>query len=250
MDSPFSRLTQVLDQKLSDAPKRSFYLAVWAGIYIAVGGIFYGIVSSFPGDERLVRLIAAFSFTIGLNLVIFKKAQLFTGNNLMIIGMMKRKIRFVDLAKNWVLVYGGNLIGSLIAVGLILAMLADLHPLGMHLQSIAEKKVSYTPSTAFTKAIYCNILVCTGIWFGVTARTLLKKVIGITIPITMFVYLGFEHSIANMFFIPLGLGFSQVEAPQSITLFLQNIIPVTLGNVMGGFIASLVILGMNRKQQK
>ncbi|MGB0454981.1 MAG: formate/nitrite transporter family protein [Bacteriovoracaceae bacterium] len=247
MDKPYKQLLKALNNKVSDSPKRSFFLGVWAGIYIAIGGTFYGIISNFSGQENLIRLLAALSFTIGLNLVVFKKAQLFTGNNLMLVELFKKSISFTALLKNWVFVYLGNLVGSLIIVSLVTLLIFKFDPLTEHLKNIALKKSSYNLNTAFIKAIYCNILVCIAIWFGVTANSIPKKVTGIIIPITLFVYLGFEHSIANMFFIPLGLSFSQVSLSESIRFFMQNIVPVTVGNIVGGMIVSLLIIGYYRK---
>jgi formate/nitrite transporter len=247
MSTAHTRLKNALENKLSDTGKRSFYLGIWAGVYIAIGGVFYGLISSAPGNEVMIRLMAALSFTIGLNLVVFKKAQLFTGNNLMLVGLLNRSMGFMNLFKNWFFVYTGNLVGSLVIVLLSFFVLMNFESLAAHLESIALKKASYPVATSFIKAIYCNILVCIAIWFGVTSTTILKKVIGIIIPITMFVYLGFEHSVANMFFIPLGLSFSEIHLSQALSFFLQNIVPVTLGNIVGGLVVSLLILSTTRR---
>lgn len=250
MSRSFDLLSSALTNKLSDSPRRTFYLGLWAGYYITTGGILYGVISSFSGNSELIKLIAASSFSIGLNLVIFKKAQLFTGNNLMFISLIQKKTQIIGLIKNWSFVYLGNLIGSLLLVILTYYILLNQLDLSIHFKNIALKKVHYPVEVSFYKAILCNILVCIAIWFGVTLKHTLYKVIGIVIPITAFVFLGFEHSVANMFFIPLGLSFSELPLSSSFTLFMRNIIPVTIGNIVGGFILSALLLSLSKNRNK
>ena len=153
----------------------------------------------------MLRALGALLFCIGLILIFFLKAQLFTGNNLMLTQLLTQKTNFQSVLKNWVAVYLGNLIGSLI-LSLTLYYFFDLNQkLSENIKSIAITKTQLSFLNAFLKATCCNILVCFAVWFAITQDRILYKLTGIIIPVTLFVYFAFEHSIANMFFIPLAL---------------------------------------------
>jgi formate/nitrite transporter len=235
-----THLTNILLAKTQSSNRETFKLAIMAGIYISIGAICYGLVTTI-GSNSLVRFLAAISFTIGLILVIFKKAQLFTGNNLLFINLFAKNLRVSTLIKNWSLVYLGNFLGAVFIVFIMYILFKNNLSLVENLQSIALKKTSYSFFKAFSLAILCNMLVCTAVILGLSLEVLWHRLIGIIIPITLFVFLGFEHSIANMFFIPLGLGLSENELMKILRLFAGNIIPVTLGNVTGGLIISLFL---------
>ena len=246
MSKELETLTQALDNKIGDDLPKMLTLAIWAGIYIAIGATLYSLATAIDGPKNLLRFIGAVLFTVGLNLVVFKKAQLFTGNNLMFTNLLKKQASGAKVLRNWSVVYVGNLIGSLVAVTIIAIVFNYIEAISGHLLKISSFKTNYDFITAFTKAIYCNSLVCTAIYFAITMNTIPKKVIGIIIPITAFVYFGFEHSIANMFFIPLGLIFSEYSFIEATGLSLKNIIPVTFGNIVGGLIISLIVLSRDR----
>lgn len=231
-------LKQTLVIKSNDNTMKTLKLGLLAGIYISIGAIIYSLVTSLGIGETHIRFLGAMLFSIGLILVIFRKAQLFTGNNLMFLNLFQDNSIMPKIIRNWGLVYVGNFIGSLIIVTIMSFIFSQFDYLSEHLISIANKKTSYDFMTAYTKAIYCNILVCIAVTLGVCAKSIIGKLIGIIIPITLFVFLGFEHSIANMFFVPLGLSLGELSPIASTSLFFKNIVPVTLGNITGGLLVS------------
>jgi formate/nitrite transporter len=240
MSIEIPNLQKSMIAKINEGNLATIKLAFMAGVYISIGATLYGLVTSIE-SANLWRFLGAMLFTIGLILVIFKKAQLFTGNNLMVLNVLFKDSKPKVIIRNWLLVYLGNFLGSIvIAVSLSLIFKNSL-PISENLMAIAHKKTSYPFMTSFYKAILCNILVCIAVTFGITLKKTFHKIIGIIIPITLFVFLGFEHSIANMFFIPIGLSFSQATFIESFQLFSMNIIPVTLGNIVGGSIVAYTI---------
>ena len=196
------------------------------------------------------KLLVGLSFSLGLILVIVGGAQLFTGNNLVVMSWVSRHITLKHLLRNWGIVYVGNLIGALGVVLLIYFSewwAQDNHSLGVAALGIADNKVNLSFEVVFVRGILANILVCLAVWMATAGRTIVDKAIGIVFPITAFVAMGFEHSIANMYFIPLGLLLSGeadvlqaagVEAWQLSNLTLpwtvNNIFAATLGNIVGG----------------
>lgn len=232
-------LPTALENKVKDPTIKTIGLGIMAGIYISIGASFYSVLTSLPGDEVLLRLLGALLFTIGLMLVIFKKAQLFTGNNLMFLNWLTRQTSPKQIARNWFLVYLGNFLGAILTAAFLALIFSKIEPIRVNLESIAYKKTNYSFYVALYKAVFCNMLVCLAVVLGISFQDLKKKLIGIIAPITLFVFLGFEHSIANMFFIPVGLIVGEVESAVALSSFIKNIIPVTLGNIIGGFIISL-----------
>jgi formate/nitrite transporter len=176
-------------------------------------------------------------------------AELFTGNNLIVMAYVDGKVSLKQLLLNWGVVYIGNFIG---AVGVLLLIYLSGHwqigggALGVKVLAIANAKVNLTWMEAFTRGILCNILVCLAVWLCFAGRTVVDKVLAIIFPITAFVAMGFEHSVANMYFIPAGLVVqTQAELVQlagvmnldNLTLhgfLFNNLLPVTLGNIIGG----------------
>jgi formate transporter FocA len=238
--------------------KKLFALAVLAGMYIAFGAIFFTTVTSYGGHPGAIKILGGIAFSLGLILVVLAGAELFTGNNLMVVSYLNKKIRLQDLFKNWLIVYIGNFLGSLILVYLMFATkqyLQEDGTIGRHALFIANSKVNLDFTSAFSRAILCNILVCLAVWLTMVAKTFTGKVLAIIFPISAFVAIGYEHSVANMFFIPMGLLIKKM-APTSfwqnntineyanldINHFLfNNLIPVTLGNIVGGvvFVAAI-----------
>ncbi|MEW6410279.1 MAG: formate/nitrite transporter family protein [Nitrospirota bacterium] len=227
-------------------------LGLLAGVYIALGGILMTVVVSdisFYSGFGITRLISGSVFSLGLILVILVGAELFTGNNLMVIGLLSRRIGFIAMLKNWLISYSTNFAGSLMLVSLIglsqLWFLNDME-VGFTMVDIANSKVNLGFWTAFWRGVGCNFLVCLAVWLSVSGEDNISRILGIYFPITAFVALGFEHSVANMFLIPMGiLAASQSDvAPVishldlshlNVTDFLvYNLIPVTLGNTVGG----------------
>lgn len=234
--------------KTSQSVGRCFALAVLAGMEIALGATLMLVVKS---DAALgfaaSQLLGGIGFSLGLLCVIVAGAELFTGNALMVCAACSRKISWGALAKNWGIVYVGNLVGSLVMVGLMTgAGIAGMNggALGSAIVSVASVKISLGWGTIFFRAILCNVLVCLAVWMGFAGRTVIDKVFTTIIPVMAFVACGFEHCIANMYFLPMGMatlatgGFAgdAAAAAQVVNLsgVLWNISAATLGNIVGG----------------
>lgn len=241
------KIINTMSSKSDDSTSKTLKLSLFAGFFISFGALLYLLATSTSAPMTLSKFIGSLLFTIGLNFVVFFKAQLFTGNNLMFVSIMKKTLLPKKVIRNWVLVYLGNFIGALICAFIISFILGQFESLQQRAIEIAQLKTSYTFTTALLKAMFCNMLVCIAIYFGIVMETKIKKIIGIVIPITIFVFMGFEHSIANMFFIPLGFFNSQIDLVLSSKAFVSNIVPVTIGNLLGGFVISLAITLLNKK---
>lgn len=211
-------------------------LGVLAGAFIAFGAVGATIMGALVGDKGLAKLIGAAIFPVGLMLVVMAGAELFTGNNLMTLGVMTRRYKVKDMFKNWFVVYIGNFIGS-IAVALLVAK-SGLYSgvVAENAIAIATKKVAIMtklgPGAVFSRAILCNIIVVLAIWLATGAKDITGKIFACWFPIMLFVLSGFEHSIANMFFIYVGkyVGAQLTQAQ----IWINNILPVTIGNLIGG----------------
>lgn len=249
-------------------------LAILAGSFIALGAEFCTIVIfDSTLSVGLTKLLGGLAFSLGLILVIIAGAELFTGNNLIMMGFGSGVVTYKQLLKNWGVSYLGNFIGSIFIVGLMYFsnqwMIKD-YLLGAKAVLIAADKVNLTFTEAFVRGILCNLLVCLAVWLCFSARTVVGKVSAIIFPITAFVASGFEHSIANMYFIPMGIilkGNSNVMnkvlevAPDAnlsrlnITGLLGNLLPVTLGNIVGGAVLVaaiywlIIVLPKRRKRR-
>lgn len=220
--------------------KHLLVLSALAGAYIALGGILSFIVGyGFPGitaeNPSLQRLLSGCMFPIGLCLVVVLGAELFTGNNAVLIpAYMQRRISFGSVLKNWALVYLGNFIGA-IAVAYLLVDCCSLtasEPYRSAIIGIAEAKVSMPWIVVMLKGVGANWCVCLAVWLAMSGSDLVSKLLGCWLPVMAFVVLGYEHSIANMFFIPTGMmAGADVTIGQMI---LNNMIPATIGNIIGG----------------
>lgn len=211
-------------------------LGLLAGVFIAFGAMFYTLVIT---DQYMglgsARILGGVAFSLGLILVVVGGAELFTGNNLIVMAWADRKVTTKQLLRNWGLVYIANLSGAVGAVALVFwsgTLSFGEGAVSETALEIAIAKVNLDPLQAFVRGILCNILVCLAIWLCFAARDVAGKILAIIFPISAFVALGFEHSVANMYFIPLGM----LLSGGSITVmdFLNNLIPVTLGNIVGG----------------
>lgn len=229
--------------KATMALGKMFVLAILAGAFIACGATLFTLVQ---GDTELPfavkRVFGAACFSMGLMLVVCCGAELFTGNCLMVCGLNSGKIGVKGLLRNWVVVWIGNFVGSLLIAVLVYgAHMADMNggAVGAAMVSIAAGKVTPDVLTLFCKGVMCNFLVCLAVWMSFGARTMVDKLFCVIMPVTAFVACGFEHSIANMFFLFEGL-FAQMGgyAAGSITLagIFYNIGIVTLANAVGGAI--------------
>jgi len=211
-------------------------LGILAGVFIAFGAMFYTLVitNQYMGLGS-ARLVGGIAFSLGLILVVVGGAELFTGNNLIVMAWADRKITTTRLLRNWGLVYIANLSGAVGAAALMFwsgTLSFGDGAVAETALEIAIAKVNINPLQAFIRGILCNVLVCLAIWLCFAAHDVAGKILAIIFPISAFVALGFEHSVANMYFIPLGMLISGGEI--SVTGFLSNLIPVTLGNIVGG----------------
>lgn len=209
-----------------------FVLALLAGAFIGFGAAAYTtVMTGVDATYGPARLLGGVVFSLGLILVIIGGAELFTGNALMVMAAVDRKITLRQLLRSWAVVYVGNLVG---AAGLAIAFgLSGLleGPVGSTAAKIPEAKVALLPFEAFLRGALCNALVCLAIWLSFGARTVAGKILAVLWPISAFVLLGLEHSVANMYFFPQGwMAGSGVTMNGAVT----NLIWVTLGNVVGG----------------
>ena len=228
-------------------------LAVLAGAFIALGGVFATV--ALTGAESapwgVSRVLAGLVFSVGLILVVVGGAELFTGNNLIVMAWVGRRVGTAALLRNWAIVYAGNFLG---AGSIALAVfLAGTHhaaggALGATALRIASDKLRLPFGRALVLGILCNVLVCLAVWLSLSARTTTDRVLAVVPPISAFVAAGFEHSIANMYFVPFALlvaafnpAFVAAGGLEAHTVGLswasfvgRNLVPVTLGNVIGG----------------
>lgn len=206
-------------------------LGILAGMFIGFGCHVFVLATA--SDASVVsKLTGAALFPVGLMMVIFCGAELFTGNNLMTLALMKKEISLQGMLKNWGFVYLGNLIGSVLLAFLLAQSGLFSGDALNRAVAIASSKAAMPFGQALIKGILCNILVVLACWFQAGSKEMIGKIFAVWFPIMMFVFAGFEHSVANMTYIPLGMF---LGADVSIGGFLLgNLLPVTLGNLIGG----------------
>jgi len=228
---------------------QTFVLGVLAGAFIAFGAMLFTLVMTQPGlSFGPARLLGGVAFSLGLVLVIVGGAELFTGNNLIAMAWADGKVSTAGLLRNWALVYAGNFagaLGSAVLVFLSGTLALQDNAVAITALKLAAGKATLGAQEAFFRGVLCNTLVCLAVWMCFAARSAGDKVLVIVLPITAFVALGFEHSVANMYFIPVGMllatfepGVAAAAGVESGTLalsgLLANLVPVTLGNMVGG----------------
>ena len=226
-------------------------LGILAGAFIGLGAMLCTLVTTDAGlGFGLTKLLGGVAFCLGLILVVVAGAELFTGNCLLVMAWFGGKVSFGRLLRNWGWVYFANLAGSLALAGLMFYTLQwgfNSNAVGANAVLIANAKVNLSFTSALTRGILCNALVCLAIWLAFSARTVVGKIFGILFPITAFVAAGFEHSVANMYFIPMGMLLANQSAVVqaagltsagvanlNVAGFVGNLIPVTIGNIIGG----------------
>ncbi len=218
-------------------------LGILAGAYIGFAALAYTLITS---DVSLgfawSRVLGGLSFSLGLILVVVAGTELFTGNNLIAMAWADGRISTLEMLRNWAIVFVSNAVG---ASGLVLLVVLSGHAhsnegaVAVNAVKIATAKVALPFWEAFFRGVLCNVLVCMAVWLSMAGRTVTDKILAVIFPITAFVAAGFEHSIANMYFIPLGIVLKH-EVPQipSAALdwsgYVGNLVPVTLGNIVGG----------------
>lgn len=211
------------------------YLGILAGIFIGFGALANILISQTLGgiDVGIAKFAGAAMFPVGLILVVMCGAELFTGNNLMTLAVMDKKITWAKMFRNWGLVYITNLIGSLLLVLIVYYSTTLGDAAADKAIAIAESKATLTITQAFLRGILCNVLVVLAVWLATAGQDIVSKIFACWFPIMLFVLCGFEHSIANMFFIPMGMA---LGASVTIGQLITNLIFVTLGNIVGGAI--------------
>ncbi|MBK9602379.1 MAG: formate/nitrite transporter family protein [Anaerolineales bacterium] len=244
-----------------------FMLSLLAGAFISLGAIFATTVSagSMPITSAdgavayttglpfgVTRLLSGLVFCLGLILVVVGGAELFTGNNLIVMAWANGKVTGRALLRNWAIVYLGNFVASIATAALMFftkQYTFGANAVGLTALRIAVAKCDFSFVQAVALGILCNALVCLAVWLTYSARTTIDKILAIIFPITAFVTAGFEHSVANMYFIPIGLFIKDFD-PQFMAavgdrvpnlelltwqaFFIKNLIPVTIGNIIGG----------------
>ena len=223
--------------KSRQSARATFLLGVLAGAYIALGCLWYTLVVS---DASLgfaaSRVLGGAVFSLGLILVVLAGAELFTGNNLLVMAWAEGRIGGRDMARHWALVLAANAVGAIAMAFLaVLSGYVDMNAGAVAATAvrIAAAKAALPFGQAFFAGVLCNMLVCLAVWLAAGGRTMADKVVAILFPIAAFVAAGFEHSIANFYFITLGLildGGSALGPGAYVT----NLVPVTLGNLAGG----------------
>ena len=221
-------------------------LGVLAGAFIALGSLYYTLVAS---DATLgfaaSRVLGGMVFSVGLVLVVVAGGELFTGNNLLAMAWADGTVSSRQLLRNWGIALGANAVGAL---GVALLVVATGYPqmnggaVGATAVKIAATKATMPFREAFFAGVLCNVLVCIAVWLTLAGRTVVDKVVAVIFPISAFVAAGFEHSVANMYFIPLGIFLRDTIDVAGIpgaggldwTGYVRNLVPVTLGNIVGG----------------
>jgi formate/nitrite transporter len=213
-------------------------LSVLGGAFIGMGALFYVVIHSDASLGFAARqLVAALSFCLGMLLVVVAGAELFTGNNLIVMARAQGSLGRGEVLRNWAIVFAGNLVGT---VGLALLVFLSRHPdmndgaIGRDYLHIAEAKAALPFMVAFWRGILCNALVCLAIWMSYAGRSVIDKAITVIFPIAAFVAAGFEHCIANLYYFSMAL---LLEPHTSVLLLegmLRNIVAVVIGNVIGG----------------
>jgi formate/nitrite transporter len=220
-----------------------FALAVLAGAFIALGALFFTVTTTRGATGQspafgLMRLAGGFTFSLGLILVVVGGAELFTGNNLIAMAWASGRVTTQQIMRNWGWVYLGNLVGAVGTAALV--WLADIQSMGdgavgETMVQVARSKIALDPVSAVARGILCNVLVCLAVWLCMGARSVTDKILAIVFPITGFVACGFEHSVANMYFLPIGVALAAgTSAPLSAVDAISNLALVTIGNIFGG----------------
>ena len=244
-------------KRASTDPVTLLVLSVLAGAFISFGAIFATTVSAGSADlpYGVARLLTGLVFSVGLILVVIGGAELFTGNNIIVIAWASGKVKTRALLLNWVLAFLGNFVGAFMTAALMFYTTQYTFgggAVGLAALSIAQAKASLAFVPALMLGIMCNALVCLAVWMCFSARTTVDRVLSIVPPIAAFVAAGFEHSIANIYFIPMGLfiragasdlfwrniGKTAADFPELTwgNFLVGNLVPVTIGNIIGGSI--------------
>lgn len=244
--------------KATNTVTKLFFLGILAGMFIAFAAVGANTASCTIANASVGKLVGACIFPVGLAMVLIAGSELFTGNCLVIVSVLEKEAKVSQMLKNWIVVYIGNFIGSMIVV-LIVNFSGQLGlfdgALAVTTMKVAAGKAGLSFGKAILLGIGCNFLVCIAVWISFASKSVACKMLGLYMPIMLFVLSGFEHSVANMYYVPSGLVAKAVNpdavakaAEMGIDLsnltwgnfFVNNLIPVTIGNIIGG----MVLVGM------
>ncbi len=222
-------------------------MGILAGLYIGIGGHLYLVTI----EHGMGKIVGGAVFSVGLVLIVIAGAELFTGNIIMIVGSLSGLYSLGKLLKNWIIVYIANFIGSILfAIAIyesgLLGSFNYINELGLLSMKVAETKLSISFLECVIRGFFCNILVILAIIMSFIAKDLISKIFCCILPIMAFVACGFEHCVANMYLIPLGL-LVKFNSFFSLYKIFQNILPVTLGNILGGIF--ILVIHPNRIRQ-
>lgn len=237
--------------KVNTPTGKMFLLAILAGAFIGMGGVGATTAAVSVPLASVGKFVGACVFPGGLTMVLLAGSELFTGNTLLVIPLLQKEISLSGMLKNWGVVYMGNLVGGcLVAAGIVYSHQISLFDsqMAVSVLSAAAGKCTLSFGDALIKGILCNFLVCIAVWISFAAKDVAGKVIGLFFPIMMFVLCGFEHSVANMYYISAGLfakgipQYAEAAAGAGVDLeavtwggfFFGNLLPVTIGNILGG----------------
>lgn len=241
--------------KATKDPVKSLLLAITSGIHIGIAFVFYTTITT--GAENMAwgmsRFVGGLAFSLGLILVVVTGGELFTSSVLTVVARASGKIGWKSLGINWLVVYIGNFIGAMLLVTIMLVSkqyMFDNGEVGLNTMHIAQHKMHHDFASAVALGIMCNVLVCMAVWMTFSGRSLTDKVLIMILPVSMFVAAGFEHCIANMFQVPMAIAIKTFAPAEfwlatgaSIAEFsdltvssfvVDNLVPVTLGNIIGG----------------
>lgn len=229
--------------------RKLFLLGILAGFFIALGAVGANTVSCMMENPSAAKIAAGVIFPTGLAMVLIAGGELFTGNCLILLPVLDKKVSVTAMLRNWVIVYLGNFVGAVcVAWGVCQGGQLKLFDGALATLTIqtAVNKCSHSFGAAVLLGIFCNFLVCIAVWMSFAGKTVIDKIIGLFFPIFLFVASGYEHSVANMYYIPAGI-FADVAGTAELTwgtFLFSNLLPVTIGNVIGGsvFVAAIYYL--------
>lgn len=245
---------------------RVFVLAVMAGVLVSLGATASSAAAFGIADAGVQRVLMGIVFPVGLMMIVLLGAELFTGNALMVTAALSKEITWASLLRNWVIVYVGNFIGA-VGMAALMAFFGQYElgggDLAVFTAKVAAAKCQLPWMNAFVLGIFCNVMVCIAIYLGNTAHETSGKILGVFFPIFGFVIASFEHCIANMYYIPAGIFANAVPRYASMiteaginvaaldfpTLIMANLIPVTIGNIIGGALVGLVMYVTHSKKR-
>ena len=231
MKETFEDYIEAAKKKVKNSASNTLVLAIFAGAFIAIAGVASTIASYGVKNVSIAKLLSASVFPFGLIMVVLFKTELFTGNSLLIIPLINKEIKIKDLIKNLIIVYIGNIIGALMVA--MMLKISGHYENAIYLETvlkIAKTKVEYDFLKSFILGILCNILVCMAVLISFSVKSSPAKALVIFIPIFLFIMLGLEHSVANMYYLATGY----LNKGIGLKAILNNLIPVTLGNIVGG----------------